>query len=1360
MSCFRCTPPLLVILVLLTGLPVAAEEAAIEQLVEQGYFWQSHNRWEEAAQTWRKLLRSRPGHPDALSGLGFYEVHAGHPDAALDYLERLTAAHPGHPNVEKLSKSIQKRAGSKQNALQKARELARTGQYKQAIEQYSIAFGGAQPEGALALEYYQTLGATEHGWDAARRALKRLAEGHPDELRYALAWAKHLTHRQSSRRDGIAHLQNLATHPEVAAEARAAWRQALLWLEPSHQDQDLLRSYLKIDAQDAAIQQRLQTLEQARTPRQDEAIRRGYQALDKGDLEDAEQNFKSVLQQRANDADALAGLGIVNLRRERFDKARVRLQRAIEAEPEKRGQWIKALEEARFWGQMEGVKQARAQRRLAQAEKLLRQMLRQDAYESITRVNLAQVLANRGKYREAEQQYRKLLNKESSHIEAQKGLALVLSKQDRHAEALALIEQLPEGSRAALANLGSRLRSARYQSQAKRLEAKGDYAGAQAALEQALLIAEGDPWVRLELTRFYRRQGDHQRARSLMEELARAEPDDVDAHHASALLSAEEGRYQEALQTLDQVPLSARTAEMNKLRTRVLAHIEVARALERAGQGHEQHAYRRLTAVQASLSEHPELVGVLADAWVKLGEETRALGLMRQALKQDSSPSRRLHYAWLLLATDQEVELSLLLKQLESTTQLTPAQREELSRLRVARALREADQMRQAGDLAAAYDILSPMMQKHPQDPRMLMLLGQLYADAAQPAKALQTYRAVLVTHAQHTDARRAAVGMAMRTGDYELAKQLIHQGLVQDPGNPKLHALAGHLARAQGNDAKAMEHFNKALQQVRGSSDRSRTGPRVQGRRDEQVFNPSPSSPDDVLGLSSQTTPDLEPAENTAATSGVPVPLTNTSSRTSLSGNAFQQRQDRWRNRGQERLVHQHGGLQLAAFTSTPSSFHEGIILPDSNPFRRGSRQPSDATPVAQEPRARDLNERHTALRNEILHEMESIRKNHSPEVATGLSLRARSGEEGLGELHDLELPLETNVSPGYRGRLTLRVIPVKLSAGDLDLDDFGKARRFGSNALDPSLPASDRISQDEHGVAIGAKYRYRDVAVDLGSTPLGFPVTRVVGGIRWTPRFEHWGFALEASRRAVTDSLLSYAGTEDPFSGATWGGVVSTGGRFDLSYTDEEYGLYANGAYYALEGESVASNDQLRLGAGLYWRALEDEDQRLTVGVDVTYFGYDKNLNHFTLGQGGYFSPQNYVSFGIPATWSGRQGKVAYSLTGYLGMQTFEEDVSPFFPDDPALQQRLEALSSSAPALKSSFNGQDKTGVSYSFSGNVAYQIQPKLSIGGNLSFDNARDFNEYAGMLYLRYFFEAQSSDVLFPPRGLEPFYVGRP
>src|SRR3989344_6071625 len=94
---------------------------------------------------------------------------------------------------------------------------------------YGMALVELNAPRPLALEYYQTLGATAGGWDEARRGLNRLAQESPEDPQIALALAQHLTYRESTRREGIAQLARLAGRADVGKAATESWRKALAW---------------------------------------------------------------------------------------------------------------------------------------------------------------------------------------------------------------------------------------------------------------------------------------------------------------------------------------------------------------------------------------------------------------------------------------------------------------------------------------------------------------------------------------------------------------------------------------------------------------------------------------------------------------------------------------------------------------------------------------------------------------------------------------------------------------------------------------------------------------------------------------------------------------------------------------------------------------------------------------------------------------------------------------------------------------------------------------------------------------------------------------------------------------------------
>ena len=395
---------------------------------------------------------------------------------------------------------------------------------------------------------------------------------------------------------------------------------------------------------------------------------------------------------------------------------------------------------------------------------------------------------------------------------------------------------------------------------------------------------------------------------------------------------------------------------------------------------------------------------------------------------------------------------------------------------------------------------------------------------------------------------------------------------------------------------------------------------------------------------------------------------------------------------------------------------------------------------------------------RRDLLKEVGDLRAQRSPYVEAGLSLRSREGAEGLDSLTDVEVPVQAAFPATDAGRFSLRAVPVLLDAGTTS---GGNLPRYGAMglALAQGLgSANARYDNTASGTAVALAYEAGDFKADVGSSPLGFPVQTLVGGASWRPSLDHVSFKIDVSRRSVTDSLLSYAGLRDPATGLTYGGVTKNGARLDLAYDLGRYGLYANGSYHVLNGEYVPRNAELEVGGGFYARAIETRSNRVTYGLNITAFGYDKNLRYFSFGHGGYFSPQSYFAVAVPVSWEGYHNRFSYKLGGALGLQSFKEDGAALYPGDAGLQAALQnSLTNYTGTLTipAGYSGKHSTGVGFSFGGQLEYLLDNNLVLGARLALDNARDYNEASGLAYLRYMFYPQNR-VTYPPNLLLPYY----
>lgn len=397
------------------------------------------------------------------------------------------------------------------------------------------------------------------------------------------------------------------------------------------------------------------------------------------------------------------------------------------------------------------------------------------------------------------------------------------------------------------------------------------------------------------------------------------------------------------------------------------------------------------------------------------------------------------------------------------------------------------------------------------------------------------------------------------------------------------------------------------------------------------------------------------------------------------------------------------------------------------ANPFGRA------AAPMPGAPQDR--------LLREIEQELASLRDDIGPSIAAIGGGRMRSGDPGLDRLSELSARIEgTTQMPVVGGRLTAVVEPVSIEAGGLQNSTQAR-NRFGTLALGNGAPGR-QVETSAAGVALGAAYARGDwLRADIGSTPIGFNTPQIVGGLEVAPRLTDAGVRVRVlgERRAMNDSLLSWAGATDPRTGIDWGPVLRTGGRAQIEFPVGNGFAYLGGGYYQLDGDRVASNNRIEGGAGLSIPVWRGDGAELRTGLDLVYLAYERNLRYFTLGHGGYFSPQQYTALNLPVDYRGRNGDLSYRVGATIGYASWREDAAPYFPNDPGLQAQVAALASAtagtANAVNAIYRGQSQAGAVGGVRGDIDYALSENLSIGAGLRYDRATNFDETRFQLRLR-------------------------
>jgi predicted Zn-dependent protease len=372
---------------------------------------------------------------------------------------------------------------------------------------------------------------------------------------------------------------------------------------------------------------------------------------------------------------------------------------------------------------------------------------------------------------------------------------------------------------------------------------------------------------------------------------------------------------------------------------------------------------------------------------------------------------------------------------------------------------------------------------------------------------------------------------------------------------------------------------------------------------------------------------------------------------------------------------------------------------------------------------------------------------------LSGGIDFRNRTGNAGISQFNSVEIPVELKMPWRGGDQLFFRADAVHVEAGTLNLADTTHSKYFGTQllCLTPSCQTG-LINQSAKGASLAAGFIGNDIQADIGTTPLGFLVWNWVGGITKKGDIGPAYYSAEVSRRPITSSLLSYAGARDPRTGIAWGGVVATGIRLGLGHDDGgKYGFWSSFGLHTLTGSNVQSNNRVQLMGGVYWRAINEDNRLLSIGLTGMDWHFSQNSGEYSFGQGGYYSPQTFQYLSIPVTWAKRYARLSYMIRGSVSTSWSQTSSSPYFPTNSALQ--AQAVANGLNAFYSASSG---PGSGYSLGGSFEYQLTPQLFAGGVLDIQRSQYYAPNHVMFYVRYAIDhAAAKPVPLQPEPIVPY-----
>ena len=758
-------------------------------------------------------------------------------------------------------------------------------------------------------------------------------------------------------------------------------------------------------------------------------------------------------------------------------------------------------------------------------------------------------------------------------------------------------------------------------------------------------------------------------------------------------------------------------------------------------------------AVAQRLKNDTGYLSLMAAVNAGVGQYDEALRLLKQAMfhyelaRQPVPVDLEVQLGWLLLDSQtDERELYKLLVGATSRRDLSNAQRRDFEGIWAAWSLRQAEAARLGGDIDREITILEAALRALPFDNQVRGSLASALLQKGDIHRSYALYKAWGLKGGDVND-YRGAIGAAMTLHEDAQEEAWLREALRQWPSNPQVLMLAASVAQDHGDFDKAKRYWQQALRSLPADQNQQLSGlPGVMpaaphdGRSmqdlartlmpGEQLPDPNSTSSPLPPPLTVSPAPQFvipQPASDMPSPSTTPskptsknVPQGSRHSKpaaTTLGGSPAATS-----IRPISQVSVQPGGAaesandpqdETAAQAGVPQP---GTLLPP--PAQLLPAYPA-ANSAAEAPSAQSYVAGQQSQREEIEAQIAAIEGRNSPFLGVGGLISDRSGQAGFERLMDQEADLEASIVVNQTLRLTAVARPVFLDSG---VPDGTSAYRFGTAPVGAIF-----ASQSTSGLAGEIQLSTENFGLRLGASPTGFPVYNWLGGTRW--RIGGGPITVLLNRDNVNDTLMSYAGAPDPAPGVVWGGVMANTAALQGNWGGAGNGLYGSMDYQLLQGKNVAQNYRIAGDAGAYWRIVSRPYGSLTIGANMFAMHYNKDLRYFTLGQGGYFSPQEYFLFNTPIRWVGNYKRdFEYSISGSLGSQQFHEDTTPFFPNNPGLQGNPGPY----------YPSQTVTSVNYNFSFRGDYRLPGSWYLGAFVNFNNARDYAQQTFGFNVRYLF----------------------
>jgi hypothetical protein len=345
---------------------------------------------------------------------------------------------------------------------------------------------------------------------------------------------------------------------------------------------------------------------------------------------------------------------------------------------------------------------------------------------------------------------------------------------------------------------------------------------------------------------------------------------------------------------------------------------------------------------------------------------------------------------------------------------------------------------------------------------------------------------------------------------------------------------------------------------------------------------------------------------------------------------------------------------------------------------------------------------------------------------ISTHAYWRSRDGDTGEGQLERVGNQLTGTIWHG-RHRLGAGLAIERLDAGAPN-----ERTELGSDP-DPDVVDDAETDATVFLPTLSYGYSWPDLSgatlldITLGLSPLGGAVDPTPIGSIWLERREVGRrISLELFSKPRTDSLLSYAGVDDPGGRGDFGRVIETGLEVSgLQQLGGPWSVDGSLGLSFLHGENVDDNRRLTFGTSLIYELGLDGFDYVTVGPRYAFERNEENLSRFTFGHGGYFSPQSLHRISLGAAFQTDDGdRFVLRGSGGIGWQITDEDATVQFP--------LESGSDRGNPV----GGSQNSGLAVQAQLDGVYRLTDRVAFGFRTDTILSSEFQEFGVGIFLRF------------------------